>query len=155
MDNALIILAEQTRVERRLVMTTAVVSAMFYLLILGFMCGIFHYDLEAKWVHDTHRGFFDEVPRMSEPEKKQEQLKEVLRHTPSAYAYLHSYWQHVTMGIPLFTLFLGGILSLHRSITLKILFLYHFTFAWLTLCLVLLAILTVIISNSPFIIQGL
>ena len=149
------ILTAKTHVERKLVLSTAVDSATFYLLILWFMFGVFYWDIEDKWFYDTKAGFFNELPRMSEEAKKQAQLKEVVSRMPVMYSCLYKHWQYFSIEIPLCTLLVGGILSFYRSVTITVLGLYHFVFAMFTLNLVLLSTLAMIIANTPFIIRSL
>ena len=150
-----ITLTTKTLVERKLVVCTVVGSAVFYLLILLFMSVVFHFDLELKWYHSTKTGFFDKIPRMSEKAKKREQLETIVRDTPALYCRLYRHWQYFLVGIPTFTLLIGGILSFYRSVTIETLGLYHFVFSLFTFCLALIATLAVIISNIPFIIRPL
>ena len=91
------VLTSKTLVERKLVQSTAVYSAAFYCLILLFMYGVFLNDLQLKWFYGTRAGRFDEIPRMSEPAKMREQLKNVASDAPGLYYYLyrHSRWQVV------------------------------------------------------------
>ena len=149
------VLTSKTRVEGKLVGSTAGGSAMFYLLILWFMFAVFHWDMEEKWYHYTTAGFFDELPRMSEETKKQEQLKEVVSFQPALYSILYEHWHYFAFGIPFLVFLVGGFLSFYRSVTITILGLYHSFFASLTMCLVLLAILAIVISNTHFIIRPL
>ena len=150
-----ITITEKTRVERKLVIQTVIGSAAFYLLILLFMSMIFHFDLKAKWSLDTSAGYFDELPRMSEEAKMREQLDKVVSETPVMYCVLYKSWQYFLIGIPLLNILVGGIFSCYRSITIATLGLYHFVFSFVTLCLVLFAVLAVVISNTPFIIRPL
>ena len=149
------VLTSKTRVEGKLVGSTAGGSAMFYLLILWFMFAVFHWDMEEKWYHYTTAGFFDELPRMSEETKKQEQLKEVVSFQPALYSILYEHWHYFSFGIPILVLLVGGVLSFYRSVTITVLGLYHFVFAVFTMSLVLFTTLAVIISNIPFIIRPL
>ena len=147
----------KTLIERRLVLSTVIVSAVFYLLILCFMSMVFFFDIQQKWTYKTIDGWFEfeGVPGLSEEAKMQEQLKEVVKYTPGMYYMLYSSWQYFLVGIPLLTLVVGGILSLYRSITIAMLGLYHFIFCGLTFILVLHAILAVFISTLTLICRPL
>jgi len=151
----IITLTTKTLVERKLVMETVIGSAMIYLLILLFMSLVFWVDLETKWYYDTRAGRFDRVPNMREEAKKQEQLEKVAALTPAMYSGLYRHWQYLIIGIPLLTLLVGGILAQYRSVTIAILGLYHCFFSTLTLCLVMLTIFAIMISNMPYIIRDL
>jgi hypothetical protein len=149
-----ITLALTTRVERKLVIATALGCAIVYLLLLWFMSLIFRIDLETEWYYALKAEMF-EVPRMSEESKKQEQLKEVVALRPACYSYLYKHWHYFIVGIPLLTLVGGGILSWYRSITIRTLISYHFFFSFFTLCMVLMVVFVIMISNMPWIIRGL
>ena len=145
-----ITLTTKTLVKRKLVVFTIVGSVAFHLLVLWFISLVFYFDLQAKWSLYAMDGLFDEVPRRAEEAKMQEQLSRVLNlTTPGMYQFLYKHWHCFFIGIPLFTLLIGGILSLYRPVTIATLGLYHFISFGLTCCLVLYTILAVFISWLP------
>ena len=139
------IITGKTLVERKLVITTVLGGNLFGVFVILLMSVILHFDFSANRLAQQR----ELEPYMVDivDEEQRERWIRFVDSSPAAYSHLQNYSPFL-LSIPLPTFLAGVILSLYRSVTLKILLCYHIYCNIFIFTFVLYVMLVLFITHS-------
>ena len=147
-----ITLTKNTLVDRKLAWGIMCVSNLFVVYIILLVSFVLYFDFQANWEAQRyeHASYIAE----KDPAEAQKMYKELRKyksfydHSPAMYSSLRKNSLYVLVGIPLFSVLVGAVLSLYRSVTINLLLYYHVFLITLMFSFILFVMLTLTVAHG-------